>query len=552
MAVLLWPSSTDYAEAIGNPERCFADGDLRKGRPLPEQGMALCHRGRCADVYRIDRPDLQQSWAVKCYGREVSALRDHYRVLTDILQQMDLPFLVDCQYLHQGIQVQGQWYPVLKMPWIEGTPLNRFVQDNLDNSRLLNRLASQWLRLSRQLRGAGLIHGDLEHGNLLVIPQKEGDAELRLVDYDGLSVPSLTDHPFEETRHPNYQHPLSLREGGSVPGTDWFSQLVIYTALRALAWGGKSLWERFDNGDNLLFTAQDFADPLASPLLQHLGQSPEPALQDLAGHLILASQGSLDSVRPLDDLVPDSADIDPLGGGVDGRSELPRQARKATELAPQPIEEDTLVEGHSTSGADRGEGIDFNLEVDSPVAASLPQAIVVEGGPVKPGEFDLVFDAEPEPAPSGVTPPPLPTGQPQPPSSESVTQPGELNYFLEAWMQEQMAVIKLSAFVNEVKGQIVQSIPGLVRVHLWRPARISRQKKSGLWSWLGLDRPEPEYEELTVMELHLKRKDPIQPNLLHIRVCMVAPNAPAQADGHWRRYCDQMFCNLRGYLIGTQ
>ena len=50
------------------------------------------------------------------------------------LQQARLPFAVDFQYLEQGIRIHGQWYPILKMRWVEGLLLNaRMVQATFDD-----------------------------------------------------------------------------------------------------------------------------------------------------------------------------------------------------------------------------------------------------------------------------------------------------------------------------------------------------------------------------------------------------------------------------------
>src|SRR5207253_2858845 len=84
---------------------------------------------------------------------------------------------------------------------------------------------------------------------------------------------------------------------------DRFPHLVIYTALRALLAGGRGLWEKYDNGENLLFRGQDFADPAQSPLFRDLWQLPEPAVRGLTTRLALACQGPGSEVPLLTDLV---------------------------------------------------------------------------------------------------------------------------------------------------------------------------------------------------------------------------------------------------------
>jgi hypothetical protein len=38
--------------------------------------------------------------------------------------------------------------------------------------------------------------------------------------------------------------------------------------------------------------------------------------------------------------------------------------------------------------------------------------------------------------------------------------------------------------------------------------------------------------------------------LLHITVAMRSPKSGDQVNGDWRARCDQIFCDLRGYLLG--
>jgi hypothetical protein len=298
------PQPTDYNEAIQNPQHCFRDEDLRTGQvattPL---GLPRPYAGNFADVYQITSPG-GASWAVKCFTRSVEGLRQRYQAISDHLRRTSLSFLVEFEYLEEGIRVRADWFPVLKMRWVEGLTLNEFVRQQLDRPQLLGRLAGMWLRLARQLRGADMAHADLQHGNVLLVAGKTADRlRLRLIDYDGMFVPALADVPSGEVGHPNYQHPERSRLGVYHAEVDRFSHLVIYTALRALAASGKPLWERYDNGENLLFREQDFKDPAASALFRELWASPDPELGRLAAHLLLAGQGPSEDVPLLDELV---------------------------------------------------------------------------------------------------------------------------------------------------------------------------------------------------------------------------------------------------------
>src|SRR3954447_14555978 len=108
-------------------------------------------------------------------------------------------------------------------------------------------------------------------------------------------VPGLpVDHPYEGG-HANYQHPIRQRVDTYNASIDRFSHLVIFTALHCLAHSGRSLWERYDNRDNLLFVETDFTTPHASRLFAELWKESGPA-RGLVGHLVLACCGELQDI----------------------------------------------------------------------------------------------------------------------------------------------------------------------------------------------------------------------------------------------------------------
>ena len=162
-----------------------------------------------------------------------------------------LPF----DFQPEGIALANGSFPLLKMPWQVGEPLNVWVEQHLNDSAAMKALAGQWAERVRELEVAQLAHGDLQHGNILVAPS----GALRLLDYDGVWSASLAGLTPGELGHPSYQ-----RQGRLYSSTmDRFPALVIYTALRVLA-QAPELWYRLDNGDNLLFRREDFADPGSS------------------------------------------------------------------------------------------------------------------------------------------------------------------------------------------------------------------------------------------------------------------------------------------------
>jgi hypothetical protein len=302
-----WPDSPDYTETIQNPHLCFRDPELRQGEvAINTRGTPLLWTGNFAAVYRVHCPATNLTWAVKCFTRKVEGLQQRYEAISAHLQRVQRKFLVECEYLEKGIQVKRQWYPVLKMLWVEGLGLNEFVKDQLGKPAILDTLAQLWVRLAQELRQCEMAHADLQHGNVLLIPgPKNNSVKLRLVDYDGMYVPALRQSAPGERGHPNFQHPQRLREGTYNAEIDRFSHLVIYTALRCLFADSETLWQRYDNQENLLFRERDFRDPASSALFQDLWQRNDVRTRGLVGHLLLASQGPIEQVPLLEELVGD-------------------------------------------------------------------------------------------------------------------------------------------------------------------------------------------------------------------------------------------------------
>ncbi len=300
---MTWPISQDYNEAIQSPGSSFADPELRSGEPVTNaMGLPMPRSGNFADVYEFQ--GATSKWAVKCFTREIAGLQERYSEISKHLLQAKLPFAVDFKYLDQGIRIRGQWYPVLKMQWVEGQLLNEIVRNHLEKPNILEGLSQIWLRMAKRLREANAAHADLQHGNVILVPgSKAGLWAVRLIDYDGMWVPTLAQKKSGEVGHTNYQHPLRISRGTYSADVDRFPHLVIYTALRSLRFMGKDLWERYDNGDNLLFKQSDLAAPGKSPLFQELLKVPDAATLKMVQTLMRAAETPMEQTPHLDELV---------------------------------------------------------------------------------------------------------------------------------------------------------------------------------------------------------------------------------------------------------
>ena len=153
-ATAFWPNADDYRQAIQNLHDSVEDEELRAGQPsLNARRKATLWAGNFAVVFRIECPATGKSWALKCFTREVSARRERYRHIAAALEAARLPFTVPFVHLDRGIQVRGRWFAAVKVEWVEGQTLNRFVEESLEKPQVLQQLLDLWPKLAAAVRG---------------------------------------------------------------------------------------------------------------------------------------------------------------------------------------------------------------------------------------------------------------------------------------------------------------------------------------------------------------------------------------------------------------
>ena len=271
-----YPSPEDYLKAVQRHES-FTTDDLRRCAlvPHPLYGIPMPAAGTSAVVFKAVVDGEPQ--ALRFFTREdrwssdrYDALRAHFTThgLADVVA---MPAWVD-----DGITVNGSTWPVVRMQWVDGHPLNKHVDDLVrrGDGHALGALADAWLDLVGRLQRAEFAHGDLQHGNVLV----DDRGAMRLVDFDGSWIARFSGWPApRETGHRNYQP--EHRPWGQ--WMDTFSGLVIYTSLFALS-KDPNPWHRLNTGENLLFRREDFRPPFEGGVWAHLADIGDRRLDHLA------------------------------------------------------------------------------------------------------------------------------------------------------------------------------------------------------------------------------------------------------------------------------
>ncbi|WP_139347837.1 serine/threonine protein kinase [Nocardia donostiensis] len=250
-------------------------------------GLPKLASGGFATTFTLDAHGKR--WAVRCFHKK-SGLTRHLQQRYEHINEFvsghgDLGFLIPVTYDQNGIQVRGSAYPTVRMPWVDGDPLGLWLEDWAADGADPDRIEIVRRRIAdavKRLRALDIAHGDLQHGNILV----DSQLQVRLIDYDGMYLPSLRPLGALEMGHRNYQHP---GRGKTFDYTiDHFAAAVIDLSLLALR-ERPQLWEKYGGtGENLLFEAGDFVAPAKSRVFDELTSMVETA--DLSGRLRRACQ----------------------------------------------------------------------------------------------------------------------------------------------------------------------------------------------------------------------------------------------------------------------
>jgi hypothetical protein len=256
-----YPALNEYNGAVQNPRLAFSDPLLKSGTvETTGFGLPRALGGGFAITYTVATGG--RKYAVRCFHRPVPRLEATYSQISAALRSDKSAFFVGFEYQPTGVLVNGTRYPIVKMDWADGMTLGEWIENNSKNRASLDQTRRHFSELEAYLRTKGYAHGDIQNGNVVI------NGRPRLIDYDGIYVPSLQRGQGTELGHKHYQHPgRSMADFG--PDMDRFSFIVVDLSLQAVS-VQPSLFSKYSNGENIIFTASDFADPAKSPVFQEL------------------------------------------------------------------------------------------------------------------------------------------------------------------------------------------------------------------------------------------------------------------------------------------
>ena len=290
------PTPDAYNDAVQSPWLAFSDSELASATvDCNGFGIPKALGGGFAITYCLT--GRNNKYAVRCFHKEVRNLQDRYSRIHSCLKATQSPLFVGFEYQNAGIKVKGVGHPIVKMEWATGMTLGEYVERNYNNQAAIEQLRRAFVQLEAELAQRGIAHGDLQNGNVLVSPQ----GQLRLVDYDGMFVPGMNSGGGSELGHKHFQHPT--RNAGDFNQTiDRFSFLVIDLSLWAMTLQ-PNLFRQFSTGENILFSANDFADPSSSQVFQALMAVNDQSLQKAVTSFAAICKSPISSTPRLGDFL---------------------------------------------------------------------------------------------------------------------------------------------------------------------------------------------------------------------------------------------------------
>ena len=197
-----------------------------------------------------------KKYAFRCWHVDIDSF-ERYPKIAKAIEEAKLPFLYSFRYVEKGFKCNGESYPAIIMPWMEGEILTKYICKHRNDKMRLRKLAEDFLKMCRTMHQHKFSHGDLHHENIIV----NEDGKMQLVDYDSFYCEELRGEKVITAGKVDYQHPRRVKWNTVSEKMDYFSELVIYISLLAIAQNTNYIDEyNIEKSERLLFSANDYKD----------------------------------------------------------------------------------------------------------------------------------------------------------------------------------------------------------------------------------------------------------------------------------------------------
>ena len=285
-------SLQDFTDALAVPagKRLVSaelDG-INRGEIVPRPGSHDLHWAADpnAVIYRC-RPTRGLDMALRCSLRPpVSDALERAVTVDRYLQGLpDRPkSFVRYRFVADAVFAANAWRGAYLMDWVGGETLLDVIRQRVArrDATGLRQLSDKLAHMVNEMQAAGVAHGDLYHGHIMVLP----DGEVRFVDYDAAYVPPLNGRVCLTAGREGYAHSVYGTSAALRPFNvhmDTFAALVLITSLYAIAQDHSTF--RGATEDCLLFRVEDLRNPVGSPVFLALADAGDVRLKDQANSL---------------------------------------------------------------------------------------------------------------------------------------------------------------------------------------------------------------------------------------------------------------------------
>ena len=295
------PSIPEYSTCIKTPALVHPPV-LKDGHPVEKGVRLIKYSGGFCVVFPFQTPS--KKYAVRCWHAEVSDAKRRTQIIAEALTRSNLPYFVGFEFYEDGIMTPQGVQPIVVMDWVNADSLKKYLAEHIKEPNVLNETAENFKKMVTDLHKNHFSHGDLQHGNIMVKP----DRSLVLVDYDSMYVPDLCGMSDEIKGLAGYQHEGRWRNKQVSEKADYFSELVIYLSLKALA-KMPALWTdlNMENTETLLFSGDDIKSHGTSNIFKVLKTDSE--LAPLTDRLCeFMAKPSIDDLIPLEEATVSQVD----------------------------------------------------------------------------------------------------------------------------------------------------------------------------------------------------------------------------------------------------
>ena len=293
------PSIDEYINTVQlGPSKVFTDLILTKCQIQKNAlGLPRSRSGNFAIIFKLHISNLE--YAVRCFLKMSNDSEMRYSLIkkkiVSVSQANHSSIFSKFDYQKQGILINQNYYPIMKMEWIRGPTLGEFINREYHNKEIMLAVKESLRELFFFLTSINCAHGDIQPGNLIV---KDNGKNIKLIDYDGMFIPEIKSLGATEIGHVNFQHPQRNKSYFSSE-LDFFSFILLDTAITSLI-NNPNLWEQsFSDEEGILFRAEDLRNPQSSVIFNSISKTKN--CKDLAHNFASICLNSFENIpSPLD------------------------------------------------------------------------------------------------------------------------------------------------------------------------------------------------------------------------------------------------------------